>query len=115
VDPVSTRTSEIVLQFEVPGAQMVTLAVGQMNLSVGALGGMTAILFGGMMEVFGVPLWLAVPIAIRLLAIAGEKVRPARTHVAHHVLHDEGNRVGFGVERLSQLIVLDLVDGFFGH
>ena len=31
-------------------AQMVTLAVGQMNLSVGALGGMTAILFGGMMR-----------------------------------------------------------------
>ena len=45
-------------------AQMVTLAVGQMNLSVGALGGMVAILFGGMMEVFGVPLWLAVPIAL---------------------------------------------------
>ena len=42
-------------------AQMVTLAVGQMNLSVGALGGMVAVLFGGMMEVLGVPLWLAVP------------------------------------------------------
>ena len=45
-------------------AQMVTLAVGQMNLSVGALGGMVAVLFGGMMEVLGVPLLLAVPIAI---------------------------------------------------
>ena len=32
-------------------AQMVTLAVGEMNLSVGALGGMVAVLFGGMMEV----------------------------------------------------------------
>jgi ribose transport system permease protein len=52
-------------------AQMVTLAVGQMNLSVGALGGMTAILFGGMMEVFGVPLWLAVPIAIGIGVLGG--------------------------------------------
>jgi len=51
-------------------AQMVTLAVGQMNLSVGALGGMVAVLFGGMMEVLGVPLWLAVPLAI-VIGVAG--------------------------------------------
>ena len=37
-------------------SQMIVLAVGQMNLSVGALGGLVAILFGAMMEVFGVPL-----------------------------------------------------------
>jgi ribose transport system permease protein len=47
-------------------AQMVTLGVGQMNLSVGALGGMVAILFGGIMQVFGVPLWLAVPAALAI-------------------------------------------------
>jgi ribose transport system permease protein len=52
-------------------AQMVTLGVGQMNLSVGALGGMVAVLFGGMMEVFGVPLWLAVPIAIGIGVLGG--------------------------------------------
>jgi ribose transport system permease protein len=52
-------------------AQMVTLGVGQMNLSIGALGGMTAILFGGMMEVFGAPLWLAVPIAIAIGVLGG--------------------------------------------
>ncbi len=52
-------------------AQMVTLAVGQMNLSVGALGGMTAILFGGMIEVFGAPLWLAVPAAIGIGVLGG--------------------------------------------
>jgi ribose transport system permease protein len=52
-------------------AQMVTLAVGQMNLAVGALGGMTAILFGGMMEVFGAPLWLAVPAAIGIGVLGG--------------------------------------------
>jgi ribose transport system permease protein len=52
-------------------AQMVTLAVGQMNLSVGALGGMVAVLFGGMMEVLGVPLWLAVPVAIGIGVVGG--------------------------------------------
>jgi ribose transport system permease protein len=52
-------------------AQMVTLAVGQMNLSIGALGGMVAVLFGGMMEVLGVPLWLAVPIAIGVGVLGG--------------------------------------------
>ena len=51
-------------------AQMVTLAVGQMNLSIGALGGMVAVLFGGMMEVLRVPLWLAVPLAIGI-GVAG--------------------------------------------
>ncbi len=52
-------------------AQMVTLGVGQMNLSVGAMGGMVAVLFGGMMEVYGVPLWLAVPLAIGIGALGG--------------------------------------------
>ena len=52
-------------------AQMVTLAVGQMNLSVGALGGMVAILFGGMMEVFGVPLWLAIALALAIGVLGG--------------------------------------------
>jgi ribose transport system permease protein len=52
-------------------AQMVTLAVGQMNLSVGALGGLVAILFGGMMEALGAPLWLAVPTAIGIGVLGG--------------------------------------------
>ena len=37
-------------------AQMVTLGVGQMNIAVGALGGLVAISLGGMLEVMGVPL-----------------------------------------------------------
>ena len=45
-------------------AQMITLAVGQMNLSVGGLGGMVAILFGAMMSALGVSLWLAIPAAL---------------------------------------------------
>ena len=52
-------------------AQMVALGVGQMNLSVGALGGLVAITFGGLMEVLGVPVVLAVPAAQAIGALAG--------------------------------------------
>ena len=49
-------------------AQMLTLGVGQMNLSIGALGGLVAIAVGGMMEKLGFP----VPVAILLgLCIGG--------------------------------------------
>ena len=41
-------------------AQMLTLAVGQLNLSIGALGGLVAIAVGGLMEKFGFPIALAV-------------------------------------------------------
>ena len=68
-------------------AQMVTLAVGQMNLSVGALGGMVAVLFGGMMEVLGVPLWLAVPLAIGIGVAGRTRQRsPGGAH-RHQRLH----------------------------
>jgi ribose transport system permease protein len=52
-------------------AQMVTLGVGQMNISVGALGGLVAISFGGMMEVLGLPIILAVPLAVAVGALGG--------------------------------------------
>jgi ribose transport system permease protein len=52
-------------------SQMVTLGVGQMNIAVGAIGGLVAIAFGGMMEVFGFPIVLAVPAALALGACAG--------------------------------------------
>jgi ribose transport system permease protein len=52
-------------------AQMVALGVGQMNLSVGALGGLVAITFGGLMEVFGIPVVLAAPAALAIGALAG--------------------------------------------
>ena len=52
-------------------AQMVTLGVGQMNIAVGALGGLVAIAFGGMMEVYGVPLVAAVPLALVIGAVGG--------------------------------------------
>lgn len=52
-------------------AQMITLGVGQLNLSVGALGGLVAITAGGLMEVYGVPTLLAIAIAVLLGGLAG--------------------------------------------
>lgn len=52
-------------------AQMVTLGVGQMNIAVGALGGLVAIAFGGLMEVYGLPIIVAVPIALLIGAAGG--------------------------------------------
>ncbi|MEP0322445.1 ABC transporter permease [Bauldia litoralis] len=64
-------------------AQMVTLGVGQMNISVGAIGGLVAISFGGMMEALGVPLVLAIPLAIAIGALCGliNGVLTARTGI----------------------------------
>jgi ribose transport system permease protein len=52
-------------------SQMVTLGVGQMNIAVGALGGLVAICFGGLMEVYGLPIVLAVPLALAIGAAGG--------------------------------------------
>jgi ribose transport system permease protein len=48
-------------------AQMLTLAVGQINLSVGAMGGLAAIAVGGMMEKWG----FSIPVAISLGLLIG--------------------------------------------
>lgn len=40
-------------------SQMIIIAIGQMNLSVGAIGGLAAISFAGAMEVWGLPVPLA--------------------------------------------------------
>ena len=52
-------------------AQMVTLGVGQMNIAVGALGGLVAIAVGGMMEKLGLPVAAAVPLALGIGAFGG--------------------------------------------
>jgi ribose transport system permease protein len=51
-------------------SQMIVLAIGQMNLAVGALGGLVAVLFGAMLQLLGLPLPLAILIAL-LIGIAG--------------------------------------------
>ncbi len=52
-------------------AQLVVLAVGQLNLSIGAIGGMVAVCTGGMMEVWGVPTLPAIALGLLLGAAAG--------------------------------------------
>jgi ribose transport system permease protein len=52
-------------------AQMVVLSVGEMNLSLGGLGGLVAIGFGGMMEVLDLPTLFAVPLALAVGVLGG--------------------------------------------
>ncbi len=73
LQPATTRA---VLQFlAVPIviglAQMVVLAVGQMNLSVGVLTGLSAIISAALMVDGGVTPWLAVPAAVAVGVVAG--------------------------------------------
>ncbi len=62
-------------------AQMVIIAIGQMNLSVGAIGGLVAITFAGTMEVWGLPIPLAIVLGLALGALCG-LFNGAVTHVS---------------------------------
>jgi ribose transport system permease protein len=52
-------------------AQMIIIAIGQMNLSVGAIGGLAAISFAGMMQVWGLPPLPAAIAAVGIGCLAG--------------------------------------------
>jgi ribose transport system permease protein len=52
-------------------SQMIIIAIGQMNLSVGAIGGLAAISFAGMMEVWRLPIPLAAALALGIGLLAG--------------------------------------------
>lgn len=52
-------------------SQMVIIAIGQMNLSVGAIGGLAAISFAGMMEVWGIPAPVAAALAVLIGLVCG--------------------------------------------
>ncbi len=52
-------------------AQMIIIAIGQMNLSVGAIGGLVAISFAGFMEVWQVPWPIAAILALTIGLLAG--------------------------------------------
>lgn len=52
-------------------SQMVIIGIGQMNLSVGAIGGLAAISFAGMMEVWGLPWPIASTLALGIGLLAG--------------------------------------------
>src|SRR5258705_13454828 len=40
-----------------------------------------------------------VAVAVGLFAVGRQKIFPARTHVAGHMFHDDGDAIGFFVER----------------
>ncbi len=52
-------------------SQMIIIAIGQMNLSVGAIGGLAAISFAGMMQVWGMPWPVAAGVALGIGLLAG--------------------------------------------
>lgn len=52
-------------------AQMIVIGLGQMNLAVGAIGGLVSILFGGMMEVYGIPVPVAALIGLLIGVVCG--------------------------------------------
>jgi len=52
-------------------SQMIIIAIGQMNLSVGAIGGLAAISFAGMMQVWELPVSLAVVGGLAVGIVAG--------------------------------------------
>ena len=52
-------------------SQMVIIAIGQMNLSVGGIGGLVAISFAGMMEVWGLPIPVAILAGLMIGILCG--------------------------------------------
>src|SRR2546430_1488743 len=52
-------------------AQMVVLAMGELNLSVGAMGGLITVFFGILLEVWHLPLPLALLLALMAGILAG--------------------------------------------
>lgn len=52
-------------------AQMVVLGIGQMNLAVGAIGGMVGVFTGWLMQSVGLPVWAAVIVALLFAAFVG--------------------------------------------
>ncbi|MCO5220793.1 MAG: ABC transporter permease [Thermomicrobiales bacterium] len=52
-------------------SQMVVLGIGQMNLAVGAIGGMIGVFTGWLMQSVGLPVWAAVIVALLFAAFVG--------------------------------------------
>jgi ribose transport system permease protein len=59
------------VQIVIAFGQMIALSAGEMNLSLGAIGGAVAMCAGGLMEVFSLSPFLAIPIGLALGALMG--------------------------------------------
>ena len=80
--------SAITVNLVIALAQMIIIALGQMNLSVGAIGGLVAISFAGMMEVWGLPVPLALVLALAI-GLAGGLINGfivARTGISAFII-----------------------------
>jgi ribose transport system permease protein len=52
-------------------SQMIVLAIGQMNLSIGGIGGLVVVVTGGLMELYHWPIWAAVTAGLLVGVLAG--------------------------------------------
>jgi len=79
--------------------QLVIIAIGQMNLALGAFGGLVAICFVAVMELYGVPpvLALAVGLAIGMMAGAASGFVIARTGISAFIITLAGLQIFKGI------------------
>ena len=68
---ITVLLSAIAVNMVVALGQLVIIAIGQMNLALGAFGGLVAISFVAVMELYGVPPYLAVLIGLAIGTAAG--------------------------------------------
>ena len=71
--PISVKTffTFLAIPILIGLAQMITIAVGQLNLAIGAIGGVAACFAGVAMAEWGVPEWLGALLAVGVGALAG--------------------------------------------
>ena len=91
--------SAIAVNMLIALAQLVIIAVGQMNLAVGSIGGLVAISFAGMMEVWGLPPLIAVlgGLAIGLAAGMASGFVIARTGISAFIITLAGLQIFKGI------------------
>jgi ribose transport system permease protein len=70
-DNTAVLLQELALTIPIGLSQMATLAVGELNLSVGALGGLLAVTVGWLLEIERLPVALAIPVVFGFGVLAG--------------------------------------------
>lgn len=91
--------SAIAVNMLIALGQLVIIAVGQMNLALGSIGGLVAISFAAMMELWGLPPWLAVcgGLGIGILAGMASGFVIARTGISAFIITLAGLQIFKGI------------------
>jgi ribose transport system permease protein len=91
--------SAIAVNMLIALGQLVIIAVGQMNLALGSIGGLVAISFAAMMELWGLPPWLAVcgGLGIGVLAGMASGFVIARTGISAFIITLAGLQIFKGI------------------